>query len=85
MHAAVASAMADVAALLLAYGKEDPISEEIVTHAQEQVVMVLKNTSASSLPLEQQAIALNRAVEEVTVLTNSAVRRGWGSFGNEPG
>jgi len=72
------------AALLLAYGREGPISEVIIAHVRRQVLMVLKNASASSLTLELQAIAFNRAVEEVTLLINSAVHRGWTSIGRKP-
>lgn len=77
LHAAVTSAMSDFAALLLAYGKEGPITEDIIAHVQQQVLTTLKNASATGMPLELQAVTFSRAVEEVDLLIASAIRRGW--------
>jgi hypothetical protein len=75
VHAAVAAAMSDVAALLIAYGREGVITDDIIAHVESEVVTTLKNSSASNLPLEQQAIALTRAIDEVTWLIAHAVAR----------
>jgi predicted ThiF/HesA family dinucleotide-utilizing enzyme len=77
VHAAVSSAMSDVAALLLAYGREGPITDDIIAHTRAQVLTTLKNSSATGLSLELQAVAFTRAVGEVTYLIDSAIARSW--------
>jgi hypothetical protein len=77
VHAAVSSAMSDFAALLLAYCREGPITDDIIAHVQAQVFTTLKNSSASGLSLELQAVAFTRAVGEVTCLIDSAIARSW--------
>ncbi|MBS0639848.1 MAG: hypothetical protein JSS43_08255 [Proteobacteria bacterium] len=76
IHAAVASAMSDFAALLIAYSMEGPITEDILVHVQAQVITTLKNASVTGMPLELQAVTISHAVEEVSSLMSSAIRRG---------
>jgi putative flippase GtrA len=75
VHVAVSAALSDFAALLMAYGWNQTFTDDIIQHAQNEVVRTLKNSSASNLSLELQAIALFRAVQEVELLMRDAIQR----------
>ncbi len=77
VNAAVKWALSDFIALLLAYGRNGPVSDDIIVHIREQVTVTLKNASVTGMPLELQAAALSRALDDLAGFIDSAIDRGW--------